>query len=157
VTDGTRCEDLTRLYEIEQGRFPFLVWIDARQALGCDLVSFATELERSEFEEFLKQGKIHNLVRVVRFIEVKVRGNPNGAIAFEVNQLREARCRKERYFIYRIYEAVEGQEWRFAVLQNPLAYDWPVSYTIDPLQKRRSRVLVSKSCRPKHRRWTVLL
>ena len=84
MTDVTRCEDLARLYEIEQGRFPFLVGsIQGKEALGCDLVSFATELERSEFEEFLKQGKIDNLARVVRFIEVKGRGNPNGAIAFE--------------------------------------------------------------------------
>jgi hypothetical protein len=108
-------------------------------------------------EEFLKQGKIDNLAQVVRCIEIKGRGNPNGAIAFEGNQLREARCRKERYFIYRIYEAVEGQEWRFAVLQNPLAYDWPVSYTIEPLQRKEAEFWSVKAADPKHGRWTVLL
>lgn len=141
LTDGARCENVARLYEIEQGRFPFLVGsMQGEQALGCDLISFATELERTEFEEFLKRGIIGNLDRVVRFIEVKGRGNPSGAIALEGNQLREARRRKERYFIYRIYEAVEGQEWRIAVLQNPLAYDWPVSYSIDPLQREEAEI-----------------
>ena len=112
--------------------------MQGEQAFGCDLISFATEADCSEFEEFLNQGRIDNLERVVRFIEVKGRGNPSGAIALEGNQLSEAWRRKERYFIYRIYEAVEGQEWRIAILQNPLAYDWPVSYSIDPLRREEA-------------------
>ena len=139
VTDGARCERLVQLYEIEQGRFPLLVGsMQGEQAFGCDLISFATGGECSEFEELLKQGRIGNLDRVVRFVEVKGRGNPSGPIALEGNQLSEARRRRERYFIYRIYEAVEGQEWCIAILQNPLAYDWPVSYSIDPLRREEA-------------------
>ncbi len=147
VTDGGRCEKLAQLYETEQGRFPFLVGsMQGEQAFGCDLISFATEADCSEFQEFLKQGAKGNLERVVRFIEVKGRGNPSGTIALEGNQLSEAHRRRERYFIYRIYEAVDGQEWHIAILQNPLAYEWPISYSIDPLQRDEAEFWSVTAC-----------
>jgi hypothetical protein len=136
VTDGDRCEQIAILHEIGQGRFPFSVAsMQGNLAFGCDVISFATEVDRIEFQTMLQQGAIGNLEKVIRFIEVKGRGTPAGAISLEGNQLNEARSRKERYFIYRVYEAVDGEEWRIATLQNPLEYDWPMSYKVDPAQR----------------------
>src|SRR5205809_650867 len=67
---------------------------------GCDVISFAAETDRTGFQILLNQGKIDNLEKVVRFIEVKGRGSPAGPVTLEANQLKEARLRQERYFIY---------------------------------------------------------
>jgi hypothetical protein len=104
------------------------------------VISFATGADRANFQALLQQGTIGNLDKAVRFIEVKGRGTVTGPVALEGNQLKEARDRKERYFIYRVYEVVGGEEWRIAILQNPLAYDWPVSYSVDPLQRQEAEV-----------------
>lgn len=72
-----------------------------------------------------------DLDRVARFIEVKGRSSKTGSIPLEDNQLESARTHGERYFIYRIYEAVEGKEWQVVVLADPLRHDWPLSYNVD--------------------------
>jgi len=141
VTDGARCERLAILHETEQGRFPVPVGsIQGDQAFGCDVLSFATEADRAEFQVLLQQGTIGNLEKVVRFIEVKGRRTETGPVALEGNQLREARRRREHYYIYRVYEAAEGEEWRIAALKNPLDYNWPESYKVDPLQRTEAEL-----------------
>ncbi|MBI3303166.1 MAG: DUF3883 domain-containing protein [Deltaproteobacteria bacterium] len=131
VTDGTRCEELAQLFEEEQGRYPLLVSaIQGERGFGCDLLSFAAETDRERF----KSGEA-DISCVQRFIEVKGRSSQSGGIQLEGNQLRAARDYEGKYFIYRVYEAVTGQEWQVVVLQNPLAYKWPISYSIDPFQR----------------------
>src|SRR5437763_840688 len=88
ITDGARCEQVTLLHETGQGRFPFPVGsMQGDQAFGCDVISFATEADHTEFQTMLRQGTSSNLEKVVRFIEVKGRGTAAGPIALEGNQL----------------------------------------------------------------------
>jgi hypothetical protein len=71
VTDGNRCEELARLFEEEQGRYPLLVSaIQGKQGFGCDLLSFAAETDRERF----KSGEV-DISYVQRFIEVKGRSS----------------------------------------------------------------------------------
>jgi hypothetical protein len=131
VTDGNRCEELVQLFEEEQGRYPLLVSaIQGKGGFGCDLLSFAMEIDRERF----KNGEA-DINCVQRFIEVKGRSSQGGGIQLEGNQLRAARDHGDKYFIYHVYEAVKGQEWQVVALQNPLAYEWPISYSVDPFQR----------------------
>jgi hypothetical protein len=149
VTDSARCEKVVMLYEIEQGRFPYLVsWMQGKQALGCDLISFSSEADRSEFEELRQRGILGNSDRAIRFIEAKGRGISSGAVPLEGNELKAAKQRTKLYFIYRIYEAVEGQEWHLLILQNPLAYDWPISYSVDPSKREEAEFWSVKAMNP---------
>jgi hypothetical protein len=98
VTDGTRCEDLARLYEIEQGRFVFLVGsMQGKEVLGCELVSFATELERPEFEDANAIVNASNKIRL---------GNDNvtvieGSVPFTASS---DKTKKEKF------EPVDGEQ-----------------------------------------------
>ena len=132
VPDGKRCEELAVLFEESCGRFPLPVGpIQGEDAYGCDILSFAS----AEDCELFRGGKAGdgNLVR--RFIEVKGRGNPAAPIHLAGNQLTAAQRFAEQYYIYRVYEAVAGEEWQIGILQNPLAYDWPMIFTVSPLQR----------------------
>jgi hypothetical protein len=57
---------------------------------------------------------------VVRFIEVKGRGNPGATIELRGNELAAADRYKDRYFLYRLYEGDDGA-YELTVLENPLA------------------------------------
>lgn len=131
VTDGDRCEELAERFEESQGRLPIRVGgLQGAEGYGCDLLSFSAEGNREKFIE--SNGNLIELVQ--RFIEVKGRSTQKGTIPLEGNQLRAARKYRQRYYMYRIYEAIAGQEWEVVELVNPVDHDWPTSYAVDPFQ-----------------------
>ena len=131
VTDGNRCEELAERFEESQGRLPIRVGgLQGAEGYGCDILSFSTEGNREKFIE--SNGNLIELVQ--RFIEVKGRSTQKGTIPLEGNQLRAARKYRQRYYMYRIYEAIAGQEWEVIELVNPVDHDWPTSYAVDPFQ-----------------------
>lgn len=140
VTDGNRCEELGALFEESQGRFPWRVGpLQGTEGFGCDVLSFATADDRQRCID----GLGVDISCVERFIEVKGRSLAKGAIPLEGNELEAARKRREKFYLYRIYEAVDGQGWDVVELANPLAYDWDLTYTVDPFR-----------C-PETKKWTV--
>ncbi len=55
----------------------------------------------------------------IRFIEVKGRSSSTAKIELKGNELRAARRCGDRYFLYRFYEATDGQFF-VSILQNPM-------------------------------------
>lgn len=128
VTDGDRCEELAERFEESQGRFPLKVSVfQGTQGFGCDLLSFDSPTDRTEFER--ENGRPLSLVR--RFIEVKGRSSARGSVPLAGNEKNAAREYGRRYYIYRVYEAEAGRNWRVVELADPLAYEWDVSYEVD--------------------------
>lgn len=131
VADGDRCEELVERFEESQGRFPLRVsTLQGTEGFGCDIVSFSTRQDRKTFIGI--NGKDVALVK--RFIEVKGRSTQKGTIPLKGNQLEGARRHRERYYLYRVYEAVPGQEWEVVQLADPVDHDWEVSYEVDPFR-----------------------
>ena len=131
VTDADRCEELAERFEESQGRFPLRVsTLQGTEGFGCDILSFSTREGRQQFIE--SEGKSIRLVQ--RFIEVKGRSLQKGTIPLEGNELEAARRYRERYYVYRVYEAVSGREWEVVELGNPLDYEWEMSYAVDPFR-----------------------
>ncbi|MCX5636977.1 MAG: DUF3883 domain-containing protein [Planctomycetota bacterium] len=132
VTNGVRCEDVAILFEEERGRYSLRVSaVQEYEGFGCDLVSFETNAEREKF----KNPETRDLSLIVRFIEVKGRRSLSGAIEIAGNQLEAAKLWRDRFFIYRVYEAKEGREWQIAVLRDPMAYKWPMSFSANPFER----------------------
>lgn len=128
VTDGDRCEELAGRFEESQGRFPLRVSaLQGTKGFGCDILSFSTGEDRERFME--SEGKSGHLIQ--RFIEVKGRSAPKGTVPLEGNELEAARVHREKYYIYRVYEELAGQEWELVELPNPVDYHWPISYAVD--------------------------
>jgi len=116
VTDGDLCERMIILFEEQQGRFPLGMGnIMGKDGAGCDVFSFATEEHR---EQFLK-NEPRDLSLILRFIEVKGRGNAAANIDLQGNEFRTARERRDRYFLYRVYQD-RDKSYQIAILQNPL-------------------------------------
>lgn len=116
VTDGDLCEKVILLFEEEQGRFPLGMGnIMGRDGAGCDVFSFATEEERQKFLE----NEPRDLSLVSRFIEVKGRGNSAANIELQGNEYETARRRRDRYFLYRVFQD-RDRSYQIAFLQNPL-------------------------------------
>lgn len=131
ITDGNRCEELAKKFEVSQGRYPLRVGgIEGYEGFGCDILSFATESDRKEFVE----SKGTKIQKVLRFIEVKGRSSSNGSISLQGNELNAARIRKERYFLYRVYEEIAGKKWQVVELCHPLSFEWEESYAVDPFR-----------------------
>lgn len=131
VTDGDRCEDLAERFEESQGRFPLRVSaIQGVQGFGCDIVSFAT---REDLRVFI-ESRGGNIRCVGRFIEVKGRSSEKGTVPLEGNELEAARIHREKYYIYRVHEAVPNQKWGVVELADPLDHEWRVSYQVDPFR-----------------------
>jgi len=128
VTDPNRCEELVERFEESQGRFPLRVsQLQGLTGFGCDVVSFSCTEERNRFV----QSKGTAVDSVCRFIEVKGRSSSKGTLPLEGNELDAARRFRNRYYMYRVYEAVQGQEWQVVELADPFGYDWEVSYAVD--------------------------
>lgn len=116
VTDGDLCEKVIILFEEEQGRFPLGMGnIMGKEGAGCDVFSFANDQDR---EQFLKDEP-RDLSLVTRFIEVKGRGNSAANIDLQGNEYETARERRERYFLYRVYQD-RDRSYQIAILRNPL-------------------------------------
>ena len=131
ITDGGRCEKLTMLFEKSQTRYPLGVSaLQGTHGFGCDVLSFESLAER---KQFVRGGSVQ-IELVARFIEVKGRSSPNGPVPLEGNELRAARKYGGRYYIYRVFELRDGVAWQFVALRDPLAYDWEVSYEVDPFR-----------------------
>ncbi|MBZ0264962.1 DUF3883 domain-containing protein [bacterium] len=131
VTDGNRCELLAKRFEISQGRFPLRVGaIQGSEGFGCDILSFPSEVDKAEFVK----SKGTKIGGILRFIEVKGRSTSMSPISLQGNELNAARIRKEKYFLYRIYEEVSNQKWQVVELCHPLSYEWEESYLIDPFR-----------------------
>lgn len=145
VTDGDRCEELAERFEESQGRFTLRVSaIQGVQGFGCDIVSFATSEERQQF--IASQGR--NTQCVHRFIEVKGRSQEKGGIPLEGNELEAARRHQEKYYIYRVYEAIPGEEWKVVELADPLDHEWRVSYQVDPFRCRETKYWTVAGAKP---------
>jgi len=120
VTDGDFCERKAMEFEeaSEPARWPLAVGqVMGTEGPGCDVLSFATQEARDAF----RQGPTHDLNTVVRFIEVKGRGGAEATIDLDGNQLSTAAQYGERYFLYRLFEAEDG-DFELTVLENPLIH-----------------------------------
>ena len=89
VTDGEFAERKVVEFEgvAEPPRFPLRVGqITGNLALGCDVLSFASEQDREDF----RTGENRDLSRVLRFIEVKGRKNKGVSIELRGNERNAA-------------------------------------------------------------------
>ena len=99
-------------------RWPLAVGqIMGAEGPGCDILSFLSREAREAF----RQGVNRELDAVARFIEVKGRGSAGATIELKGNELAAADRYKERYFLYRFFEAEDGT-FELAILDNPLAH-----------------------------------
>ena len=119
ITDGDFAERKVVEFEgaAESPRFPLRVGqITGHLALGCDVLSFASEQDREDFVT----GDNRDLGRVLRFIEVKGRKNEGGSIELRGNEKSAATEYGNRYYLYRLHESTPS-EFVLSILQNPLA------------------------------------
>jgi hypothetical protein len=98
---------------------------------GCDLLSFASEKDREAF----RLGDIRDLNIVVRFIEVKGRGNAGATIELKGNELSAAEKYGERYFLYRLFEA-DDEAFELTVLRNPLQHKEALEPAVHVIMER---------------------
>ncbi len=120
VTDGDFCERKAMEFEevCDPPRWPLPVGqIMGAEGPGCDILSFLTQEAREAF----RQGLNRDLDIVARFIEVKGRGSAGATIELKGNELAAADRYKERYYLYRFFEAEDGS-FELAILDNPLAH-----------------------------------
>ncbi len=54
------------------------------------------------------------------------------------NVASTARGYGDRFFLYRVYVG-NGGEFRLIELQNPMVYDWPKTYRVDPFIGGRAK------------------
>ena len=100
--------------------------IQGKEGYGCDVLSFASEAHRDEFLRFAEP----TVSTVERFIEVKGRGQ-SGPIHLEDNEFEAAKKHTSRFYLYRVFETADGQEWEVAVLSDPINHTVEVVYRID--------------------------
>ncbi len=120
VTDGDFCERKAMEFEAacDPPRWPLSVGhFTGAEGSGCDILSFRTQDAR---EAFL-QGINRELDTVDRFIEVKGRGSAGATIELKGHELAAADRFKERYYLYRFFQAEDGT-FELAMLDNPLAH-----------------------------------
>ena len=119
VVDGERCERIAAAFEERDSpsRWALVVGqITGLDAPGVDLVSFDSEGDREHF----RNPETRDVNKVRRFIEVKGRSSSTAKIELKGNELMAARKYGDRYFLYRFYEATDGQ-FSVSILQNPMA------------------------------------
>ena len=134
VTDGDFCERKAMEFEeaSDPARWPLPVGqIMGTEGAGCDLLSFASQ----EALEAFRQGPTHDLNSVIRFIEVKGRGNAGASIELRGNELSAAERYGERYFLYRLFEADDGT-FELTVLQNPLMHKKALQPAVHVIMQR---------------------
>lgn len=116
--NGDFCE--SKVLEIEENfeppRFPLLVGqYTGDHALGCDILSFATEESREQFR--LNENRDLNLVE--RFIEVKGRKDKQAEIELRGNEKKAALKYGDKYYLYRISKT-STDTFNLSILRNPL-------------------------------------
>lgn len=134
VTDAKRCQELAFHFEEagSQGRFPLKVdHLQGSEYFGCDLLSFASQEDRDKFRQTLNKDL------VLRFIEVKGRSSEKGSITLKGNELAAALKYRERYYVYRIFEAANGK-FEVAVLNDPILDSFTKAYEIDLFREPRT-------------------
>lgn len=104
-------------FEEFNGRFPLGVeHLQGSDALGCDIVSFATAESRAQT---IANGAIDSS-SVARFIEVKGRSTRGAAVEISANQQAAAEARGAMFFIYRVYRPKAADEpLQIATLEDP--------------------------------------
>jgi hypothetical protein len=97
-------------------RFPLLVGqYTGDLALGCDILSFATD----EARELFTSNKNRDLNLVERFIGVKGRKDKLAAIELRGNEKHAAKRYADKYYLYRISQ-ISADTFSLSVLKNPL-------------------------------------
>jgi hypothetical protein len=117
-SNGRAGEELARLFEESQGRFPLEVWhITGSETIAADILSFRSAEDRSLFTT----GKDQSSALIERIIEAKEK-RKGGAVLLTVNEVNTAAKWKEKYYIYRFtpMDAAEV-EYQLKILCNPLA------------------------------------
>jgi len=135
VLDPGRCEELAERFEESDGqnRFPLSVaHLQGSEAYGCDILAFRSGKDREDFRGH------PDLDLVARFIEVKARRSHANGIWLEGNELKAARSRLDRFYIYRVYEQSDG-DFQILVLNDPLQGEPHIIYEIDVLGDSRTR------------------
>lgn len=126
-------EQLAEKFEEAQGRFPLRVGhLQGQHTLHCDILSFRTEEDRGRFAETLE----HDLIE--RVIEVKSSTSERGEVTLSGDLARTAMEYGDRFFLYRIWLA-GGGAYKLVEVQNPMAYDWPKAYRVNPFLEGRAR------------------
>jgi hypothetical protein len=107
-------EAWTRLFEVEQGRFPLdVAFLQGRDAFGCDCLSFAKLADLEAFKADPQRTEL-----VARFIETK-----SGAIQFSDNETRAAETRTDRLFVYRLQFFAGNRDFaELTIVCDPLRY-----------------------------------
>jgi hypothetical protein len=96
-SDGRAGEELARLFEESQGRYPLEVWhITGSKTISADILSFRSEEDR----ELFKLGEDQRAELVERVIEAKEKLS-GGLVTLTDNELKAAAAWKEKYYIYR--------------------------------------------------------
>lgn len=135
VADAGLCQQVAFWFEESegQGRFPKMVdYFTGTEAPGCDILSFASE----EACERYKESGDERLVE--RFIEVKGRSASRGKVFLEGNELESARKRREKFYIYRVFDAGDGT-FEVAILSDPLSGLTRVAHEVDVFHDSRTR------------------
>ena len=118
MVDGDKCERMAMSFEEQNSspRFALGVGhITGLDAPGFDLVSFDSDEDRAVFQN----PETRDWSKVRRFIEVKGRSSSTAKIELKGNELKAARNYGARYYLYRFYEASDGQ-YMVSILENPL-------------------------------------
>lgn len=116
VTDGEFCEKKIMEFELSDTppRFPLHVGrVTGYNGPKCDILSFVSRESRQSFKKTMNPGLIE------RFIEVKGRSNDLASILLQGNELDAARNYADRYYLYRLYVAGDG-DYELSILQDPL-------------------------------------
>ena len=119
LTNADRAENLAINFEENQVRFPVKVSdMKGEEAYGCDILSFSSEGERTEFLDH------PDVTKITRFIEVKGSGISKGSITLKGNELKAASNHKDRFFLYRVFEDPEERGiFELIELADPLGLE----------------------------------
>ncbi|HEX7071387.1 MAG TPA: DUF3883 domain-containing protein [Rhodothermales bacterium] len=132
TADARLGETIAQQFEEAQGRSVLVVaHLQGEETLHCDLLSFRNEDDRAEFQRTLD----HDLIE--RLIEVKSSTNERGEVVLGDKVATTAREYAERFFLYRVYIG-HDDHYKLVALQNPMGYDWPTLYRVNPLVGGRS-------------------
>jgi hypothetical protein len=118
---GADAEHWALMFEEAEGRFPLSVaHLQGENAFGCDVLSFSSLADRDTFKA------TNNENFVTRYIEVK-----SGDARLTRNEVRAARRKRERYFIYRIVFSDAERTWaELTLVSNPLSHTSAIERTL---------------------------
>jgi hypothetical protein len=127
-SDGRAGEELARLFEESQGRFPLEVWhITGSDTISADILSFRCDEDRVLF----KSGEDQRAALVERVIEAKEKWS-GGLVKLTDNELKAAAVWKGKYYIYRFKPIdTEASTYELKVLCNPLAHIEAVASSVE--------------------------